>query len=138
VHLPGHRKKSLLRDGAQAKAVVTACQGVNLTEGGFSAYDLVLEAHFPDGSTGELREKVGVEDIGKLRGRVGDVLPVRYDPEDRSAAVVTPAIRAELEDAAHRLDEEAVARGRQQLEGGGGAPGNDPRAALQGSGARST
>jgi hypothetical protein len=117
LHLPGHRKK-LLRDGAHADAVVTEHQGVRHTEGGWSAYELVLEVHFPDGSQAELRERVDVADIGKLRGRVGDVLPVRYDPEDRSAVVIdVPAIRAEVDEARRRLDEEAVARGRRALAG---------------------
>jgi hypothetical protein len=122
VRLPGHRKK-LLRDGARADAVVTDRKGVNLTDGGFTAHELALEVHFPDGSRAELREKVNVADIGATRGRVGDVLPVRYDTEDRSAvAIDVPAIRAEVDEAQQRLDREAVARGRRALEGGAAAP----------------
>ena len=79
---------------------------------------LVLEVHFPDGSQAELREKVHVADIGALRGRVGDVLPVRYDPDDQSAVVIdVPAIRAEVDEAKWQLDQQAVARGRRALEG---------------------
>ena len=125
MHLPGHRRK-LLRDGAQADAVVTECESKNLTEGGWSAFELVLEVHFPDGSQSELREKVDVADIGGLRGRVGDVLPVRYDPQDRTSAVIdVPAIRAEVEEAERRLDQEAVARGRGALEDGVEAPADE-------------
>ena len=121
MHLPGHRKK-LLREGARADAVVTDREGVNLTDGGFTAHKLVLEVHFPDGTQGELQEKVDVADIGALRGWVGDVLPVRYDPEDRSAVVIdVPAIRAEVDEAQQRRDREAVARGRHALEGGAAA-----------------
>jgi hypothetical protein len=117
LHLHGHRKK-LLREGEHADAVVTECTGVNLTEGGWSAYKLVLEVHFPDGSQGELREKVGIGDIGALRARVGEVLPVRYDPQDRSSAAIDlPAVRAQVEEAQRRVDQEALARGRSALEG---------------------
>jgi hypothetical protein len=113
----GHRKK-LLREGAHADAVVTERKGARHTTGGWSAYDLVLEVHFPDGSVSELRDRIDVEDIGMLRGQVGDVLPVRYDPNDLSAVVLdAPAIRAQLDEAQQRLDQEAVARGRRTLEG---------------------
>lgn len=113
---------------------MTERKGINLTDGGFSAFKLVLEVHFPDGSQGELREKVHVTDIGALRGRVGDVLPVRYDPEDRTAVVIdVPAIRAEIDEAERRLHQEAVARGRRVLEGEVNAPAEGvPGAQLQG------
>jgi hypothetical protein len=136
MHLPGHRKK-LLQEGAHADAVVTESQGARLTEGGgWSAYDLVLEVHFPDGSQGELRERVDAADIGKLRGRVGEVLPVRYDPEDPSSAVIdVPAIQAEVDEANRLRDEEAVARGRRAIEGQPDTPpAGSPAAALQGIG----
>jgi hypothetical protein len=122
VHLRGHRKK-LLREGARAEAVVTDRQGASLTTHGYSAIDLALEVHFPDGSRAGLRERVDVADIGLLHGNVGDVLPVRYDPRDQSAVVIdVPAIRAELDDTMRRRDQEAVARGRRVLEGQIDAP----------------
>ena len=133
MHLPGHRKK-LMREGAQAQAVVTGREGVNLTEGGWSAYKLVLEVHFPDGAQAEVQEKVHVADIGALRGRVGDVLPVRYDPEDRSEVMIdVPAIQAEGDAKRRRLDDEAVAAGRRRLEGQIEPPGDSVTGAqLQG------
>jgi hypothetical protein len=89
-----------------------------MTSGGWSAFKLVLEVHFPDGSQAELRETVHLADIGAIRGRVGDVLTVRYDPEDQSAVVIdVPAIRAEVDEAERQLKQEAVARGRRVLEG---------------------
>jgi hypothetical protein len=58
-----------------------------------------------------------------LHGQVGDVLPVRYDPENRSEMVIdVPAIQAQAEEATRRLDQEAVARGRRSLEGEADAP----------------
>jgi hypothetical protein len=122
----------LLRDGTRAEGVVLEREGANLTQHGFSAFKLVLEVRFPDGSRSELREKLDVEDIGLLHGRVGDVLPVRYDPDDHSAlAIDVPALRAELESARRRRDEEAVARGRRRLDCA-----VDPPTAAQGVGAQ--
>ncbi len=57
MRLPGHRKK-LLRDGDQAEAVVTECEGADLTRNGFSNWKLVLEIHFEDGGTAEMQDKV--------------------------------------------------------------------------------
>lgn len=115
MRLFGHRTK-VLRDGARAEAVVLEREGANLSQHGFSAYKLVLEVRFPDGSRSELREKVDVGDIGLLHGNVGDVLPVRYDPDDRSAmAIDLPALRDQLDAAQRRRDEDAVARGRRRI-----------------------
>jgi hypothetical protein len=125
LHLPGHRKK-LLREGARADAVVLERTGVSLTPGGFSAHKLVLEVHFPDGSQAELQEKVNVADIGALRGAVGDVLPVRYDPDDHSAmALDVPAIQAEHDEAQRRRDQQAVTQARRAIDGKVQAPSPD-------------
>jgi hypothetical protein len=113
----------LLREGERANGVVTESEAVNLTYGGFSAHELVIEVHFPDGSQTELREKVNVADIGVLRGQVGDVLPVRYDPDDQSDVVIdVPALQAEADEKQRRLHEAAVARGRQALGGASDSP----------------
>jgi hypothetical protein len=108
----------LLREGAQAEAVVTEHQVATLNEGGAATFKLVLEVHFPDGSRAELREKVRVTDIGYLGGRPGQVLPVRYDPDDRSdIALDMPAIIAAREEAEQQSNQEAIARGREMLGG---------------------
>jgi hypothetical protein len=117
MRLPGHRKK-LLREGARAQGVVTESKGVNLAAGGFTAHKLVLEVHFEDGSQAEMRDKVNQGDIGPVLVKVGDILPVRYDPEDRSAAVIdVPAIRAQTDERQRQTDLETLARARRELEG---------------------
>jgi hypothetical protein len=117
MRMPGHRKK-LLREGAQGQGVVTEREGANLTAGGFSAYKLVLEVRFPDGSQTEVRERINQTDIGPVRVMVGDLLPVRYDPRDQSSVVIdTPAIRAQAEEKQQRVDQESIARARRELGG---------------------
>jgi len=79
MRLPGHRKK-LLREGAEGHAVVLESQGVNIVAGGASAFKLLLEVHFSDGSTAELRQKFNLTDA-RVMISVGDILPIHYDPE---------------------------------------------------------
>ena len=117
MFLRRHRKK-LLRGGAQADAVVTECQGANLTDGGFAAYKLLVEVHFPDGSQAEVREKVQQTDIGPTLIAVGDVVPVRYDPSNRSVVIDTPAIRAKADEKTRRIQQESVARARRTIDDG--------------------
>jgi hypothetical protein len=115
VRLPGHRKK-LLRNGAQARAIVTESKAANIVDGGASAFKLALEVQFPDGSKAPMREKVSLTDIGPVMVNVGDILPVRYDPEDRSTVVVdAPAIRAQSDQKRSQIDQAAVERARREL-----------------------
>ncbi len=115
MRLPGHRKK-LLREGAQAQAVVTQCEGADLTHNGFSNHKLVLEIHFEDGSTAEIHDKVSKTDVAPLL-KVGDILPVRYDPDDPSDALVdTPAIKAETDEKQSASQAAAVEQARRQLD----------------------
>jgi hypothetical protein len=116
VRLPGHRKK-LLREGTQAQAVVTVCEGADHTRGGFSNWKLVLEIHFEDGSTAEMQDKVSKADVAPLL-KVGDILPVRYDPDDRSDAVVdTQAVKAETDVKQNAAQAAALEQARRQLGG---------------------
>jgi hypothetical protein len=113
----GHRKK-LLREGAQAQAIVKEQEGANLTHNGFSAVKLVLEVHFEDGSQAEVSDKVDKEDLGYRLIKVGDILPVRYDPENRSKALVDiAAVRAQAEESRGQMDQDALARARRELDG---------------------
>jgi Protein of unknown function (DUF3592) len=116
MRLPGHRKK-LLREGAQAQAVVTQCEGADLTHNGFSHWALVLEIHFEDGSTAEIRDKVSKTDVAPLL-KTGDIVPVRYDPDDHSDAVVdTAATKAEADERQSSAQAAAVEQARRQLDG---------------------
>jgi len=101
--LPGYRK--LMRDGAQAQAVVIKSVAVPGSHGVWGC-DLRLRVHFDDGTTTELDRSAQIYDLG---GRVvveGDVLPVRFDAADRSKIELdVAAARA----AAHKQRDEAAA-----------------------------
>jgi hypothetical protein len=63
-----------------------------------------------------MREKVSLTDIGPVMVKAGDVLPVRYDPKDRSVVVVdAPAIRAQSDQKRRQIDQAAVERARRGL-----------------------
>jgi hypothetical protein len=112
------RRKKLLRNGAQAQAIVKEREGANFTRNGYTADKLVLEVHFEDGSQAEVRDKVDKEDVGYKLINVGDILPVRYDPKNRSEAVVdVAAIRAQAEESRQRMDQDTLARARRELNG---------------------
>jgi hypothetical protein len=97
---------------------VTESQAANIVDAGASAFKLELEVQFPDGEKAQMREKVSLTDIGPVMVKVGDILPVRYDPEDRSAVVVdAPAIRAQSDEKRRQLDQAAVERARRELGG---------------------
>ena len=114
---PGHRKK-LLREGAEGQAVVLESKGVNIVAGGASEFKLLLEVRFSDGSTAEHREKVKLTEIGPVMVKAGDILPVRYDPEDHSEVMVdAPAMRAKADEKQRTGQLEAVERARRELEG---------------------
>jgi hypothetical protein len=96
---------------------VTECEGANLTHNGFSHWALALEIHFEDGSTAEMRDKVSKADVAPLL-KVGDILPVRYDRDDPSDAVVdTPATKAETDEKQSAAQAAAVEQARRQLGG---------------------
>jgi hypothetical protein len=79
----GHVEKS----AASAQAVVTSVKvhGGEAGSGGLAYFDLDLRARFDDGSTSEFRCRVGGPFSGtQLTFAEGDIVPVRYDPQDRS------------------------------------------------------
>jgi hypothetical protein len=118
------RRLNLSKDGATAKAVVIEARaegGMPGRAGGYSAtqYDLKLHVHFDDGSDGDATCRVG----GFIRGTdlsfsEGDIVPVRYDPDDRSKVEVdVPALSAERDKESQSLRDEAVARAEDKLDG---------------------
>ena len=116
MRLPGHRKK-LMREGAEGQAVVLESEGVNIVAGGASEFKLLLEVRFSDGSTAEHREKVKLTEIGPVMVKAGDIVPVRYDPDDHSDVVVdAPAMRAKADERQQQGQAEAVAQARRKLE----------------------
>lgn len=112
------RQKKLLHNGAQAQAIVKEREGAGFTHNGYTADKLVLEVHFEDGTQVEVRDKVDKEDVGYKLISVGDILPVRYDPKNRSGAVVdVAAIRAQVEASRRQIDQDRLARARRELDG---------------------
>jgi hypothetical protein len=116
----GIGKGKVLREGAQAHGVVVESRppAGTATGGVGNIYHVKVRVHFKDGSTADVssgrldRHKVG----WKLEG---DIVPVRYDPEDRSKIEIdVPALiaaRGADFDNAAQLREAAIARGEDQL-----------------------
>lgn len=113
----------LLRRGATAQGVVTGHKEIAHEEhGGEVAYSLRVRVRFEDGTETEIvhrwtrRAKVGVL-------RVGDKVPVRYDPDDHSKAVLDmPALEAaharktaEAEAALKRYEAERIAKAQAEI-----------------------
>jgi hypothetical protein len=83
----GKRKGHVGNNAASAQAVVTGVKahGGEAGSTGLTYFDLELRARFDDGSTSEFRCRVGGPFSGtRLTFIEGDIVPVRYDPDDRS------------------------------------------------------
>ena len=123
-------KHKLMREGARAEAVVTAARQYGGHTAGASeaagrtlpvGYHVTLRVRFDDGSTVEVARKAD------LYGRVteGDILPVRYDPEDHSKIEVDePALRAQSDaaDAERAQAKQARVSDRERQLAPGAAP----------------
>ncbi len=127
-------KHKLMRDGARAKAAVIVAKrsgGVPM-DGGYSAmaYHLELRVMFDDGSSSEVSCQVGGTLTGTdLSFSEGDIVPVRYDPGDRSKiAVDVPAMEAVRKANQDQLGRQAIdraeARLAEEMRATPGAPGN--------------
>jgi len=116
-------KHRLMKDGATAKAVVTEARssGGQSYGAGPSAvvYHLRLRVQFDDGSTADTSCSVGNFVRGTdLFFSEGDVVPVRYDPADRSKIELDVAAYSALKQArAEELKQRAIARGEAELAG---------------------
>ena len=105
---PGRRR--VMAHGERGEAVVLESRRSE-AKGGTSFYDLKLRAHFGDGTTAEFSTSEQGADVGMVR--VGDTLPIRYDPAHRSRiAVDVPAIEAARQDA----NQQAIARAESKLD----------------------
>lgn len=86
----GHHK--LYHEGAVARGVIIRLFA-EAEHHQVSHYDLLVDVEFDDGTHGHLKERVKAADVGQCIE--GDVLPVRYDPRDRSKLVLDlPALEA--------------------------------------------
>ena len=125
----------LLREGAQAEAVVTS---VNLYQGGMRSntgtgftYDVGMRVHFEDGTTSEIVRRIGGMAGTDLDFYVADTVPVRYDPNDRNKieldedALRARQQRARDEKQRHidQVNERAVRAAEARLEGRRPSPG---------------
>ena len=125
----------LLREGAQAEAVVTS---VDLYQGGMRSntgtgftYDVGMRVHFEDGTTSEIVRRIGGMAGTDLDFYVADTVPVRYDPNDRNKieldedALRARQQRARDEKQRHidQVNERAVRAAEARLEGRPPSPG---------------
>jgi hypothetical protein len=114
-------KHKLIRDGARAKAVVVLaqCKGGVPMDGGYSAvvYHLELRVQFEDGTSTEISCQVGGAIAGTdLNFSEGAIVPVRYDPADRSKiAVDVPAMAAVRKANEDQLNRQSIDRAEARL-----------------------
>src|SRR5271167_1597307 len=113
-------KRNLLRDGAEAKAVVTAVRRGGVLTGGAGIpihQYLDLRVSFDDGSQGEFSCRVGsMLHNNTLSFSEGDIVPVRYDPADRTKIELDePALAAQQGSLREHGKEQAIARAESQI-----------------------
>jgi hypothetical protein len=107
MRLPGSRGR-LQRQGETAVGV--------LIEAGILHGKLLVR--YPDGSENEVRIGNPFGDNTDPRWRVGQKLPVRYDPNDLTSVVVDKAaLKAALKQTTHRIEEQARAEAISELRG---------------------
>jgi hypothetical protein len=91
------KRKKILQNGVQAQAVVLASDMGGLSNShGANRWKLQLRVQFDDGSTAE----VTCHAYAYIGFAVGSIVPVRYDPSDRSTVEVdTQKLKAENQEA---------------------------------------
>lgn len=114
-------KRKLLKNGAKAQAVIRSADMSGLSNShGAHKWRLELSVQFDDGSTGEASCSAWEVNLASGYGP-GQIVPVRYDPSDRSKVEVDhDALKAESEARKEagraglvKLAEEKLARGEQ-------------------------
>lgn len=127
--LPAHRR--LLARGTQGLGVVTRHQMIAHTQSGYELwYSVRVRFRFDDGGEAEISQGCVRDKVGKLA--VGDTVPVRFDPGNRSAVVLDiPALEARHREktladyaARQRADDEKIARAQARIEGRAWDPGD--------------
>jgi hypothetical protein len=112
-------KRSIQKHGRQAEAVVVSSDMSGYSNShGIHKYHLELRVKLAEGAT--VDAKCSAYPTGPVRGfMVGEIVPVRYDPDDPEAVVVDrdamvaagEARRKSGEEGLLRLGEERLARG---------------------------
>jgi hypothetical protein len=112
-------RDKLLDDGAQVDGVIT--EAPEYFRGSAGRYKVTVRVRFVDGATVEVERRLHLS-CGEHRA--GAVLPMRYDPADRSKIEIDePALTAGRDADFAAIRERAVARGAAQA---GRPPGEDP------------
>src|SRR5438270_8992355 len=109
-------KHKVSRDGAQAQALVLEKKiyATEVESGMTSACRYQLRVKFEDGSTTEISRRAFGDTLASAA--VGDVIPVRYDPTDRSKIELDRHAIVERQKAqARERDAAAIARGAKAL-----------------------
>lgn len=106
-----------MRDGATAQAVIIASDVLPGEGGAPWGYKLTLRVHFDDGTKTEIeRTEQAIDLPGQLVG-VGDILPVRYDANDRSKVEIdSPALKVQAEAEKAQADRRNIADAEAQLD----------------------
>jgi hypothetical protein len=125
-------KDRLLREGAEAQALVldkrVYAAGVQSNEATSCRYELRVK--FQDGTTSEISRRVWHRRLAGFQ--IGDLVPVRYDPDDRSKVEIDePKLVARDEAAEKAAREQAIERGEQALEGSGSGSQGDGAESLR-------
>jgi hypothetical protein len=114
--LPGSRRR-LMREGARANAVVVKSDAIP-SQYGIWGFRLLLEVHFDDGTKTEIERTEQILNLGTQLVGAGDIVPVRYDPQDRNKVEVDSAAMQAAHDAqTAQRDQAAVHRAEAELAG---------------------
>jgi hypothetical protein len=101
---PGYRR--LLRNGSRGEAVVVEAQAdrqKNSRIGGIMGWQMTIRVKFADGSTADyeryLEASVVTDDDGRsvLDPTAGMILPIRFNPDDRSKVEIDTVALTERE-----------------------------------------
>ena len=112
-------RDKLLDEGAQVDGVII--EAPEYFRGSSGRYKVTVRVRFDDGATVEVERRLHLS-CGEHR--VGAVLPMRYDPADRSKLEIDePALTAGRDAEFAAIKERAIARGEAHA---GLQPGEDP------------
>ena len=106
-------KHGVLKNGAEAQAVVTSVdlyqEGMRANWGTGFTSDVGMRVHFADDTTSDIVRRIGGMAGTDLKFSVGDIVPVRYDPQHKDRVELDEdALRAKQQHARealqHQLD----------------------------------
>ncbi len=106
-----------MQEGVSAQALVLdkKVYGSGYSTGKTKACGYHLRVKYEDGATAEITRRVWTSKLG--HAQVGDLIPVRYDPEDRSKVEIdAPAMKAQQSAKMQEVKEQALASGEQDLD----------------------